>query len=118
MKRSPMRQQAANRKKSLVEFGEDVRSTVRRRAFGRCEVKAPGCRDGIHHYHHRLLRSHGGSGTLENCLGVCGPCHATIHANPDWAYRHGLLVRAFNQPDAVNWFNGCGPGCDENHAGQ
>jgi hypothetical protein len=118
MKRSPMRRQADNRRASLVEFSADVRTSVRSRAFARCEVLAPGCRGGIHHFHHRLLRSHGGTGTIENCLGVCGPCHNAIHANPDWAYRHGLLVRSLNDPIEVQTFVGCSPGCDYNHAGQ
>lgn len=118
-RKSPMRRQTASRKASKVDFSADVRALVRRRASDRCEVGIPnGCGGPIQHFHHRLLRSHGGTGTEENCLGACGRCHTAIHANPDWSYRHGLIVRSLNQPaDVANW-SGCAIGCDENHAGQ
>jgi hypothetical protein len=30
---------------------------------------------------------------MENLVGVCLECHARIHANPDWSYKHGWLLR-------------------------
>lgn len=77
------------------EFPADVKADVAERAGFRCEV----CNvRPLQHYHHRLTRSAGGLGTIENCLGVCagppdGGCHARIHNNPAWAYEQGYLIR-------------------------
>ncbi len=115
IKRSPIKQQAANRKKSRFDFSADVKDRARRGASHWCEAKLPGCSGGVQHFHHRLLRSHGGPGTLENCAALCGRCHSWIHANPDWAYRHGWMVRSLNDPADVGVFKGCGPDCATIH---
>lgn len=85
------RQANARAKRREVEFSSDVRAEIRARAGGCCEV----CRmSKIDHYHHKLMRSHGGKGTVANGLAVCGSCHAIIHTHPYLSYTLGYLVRA------------------------
>lgn len=76
------------------EFGVSVREAVRQRADWRCER----CRiQPIGEFHHKLRRSQGGLGTLENCAGLCsgfdGSCHAWVHDNVDAAVAEGWLIR-------------------------
>ena len=88
------------------------------RSGGACEARTPAClayRDGRllgtpHSRHHRKNRQSGGSGdplinSLANLLLLCGDgttgCHGWIGANPEQAYRLGLLVP-----------HGVGPACD------
>ena len=73
---------------------QDVRDDVRRRSGGRCEAGLPGCTMAAHHQHHRLLRSQGGSHVSPNLLDVCAFCHGLIHANPEYSYDRGLLIRS------------------------
>lgn len=98
-----------------VNFTEKVKARVRLRAHGCCEAGLAGCTGAIEQFHHRLMKSQGGKGTLSNALGVCHRCHAAIHANPKWAYLHGLLVRSHHEPHEVKPFAGCGLACRENH---
>ena len=105
-------------KSKKLEFSTATKELLSQRAFHQCEVASVGCRTGIHHFHHRLLRAQGGKGTEANGLAVCGPCHTLIHMNPGWSYRHGLLVRSHNNPDIVDPYAGCAVECEENHAGQ
>lgn len=72
------------------DFPPAVREAVRVRADWRCEVCK---RSPIDHFHHRLTRSQGGMGTLENCLAVCLLCHAHIHDQPAHSYEQGWLIR-------------------------
>lgn len=44
--------------------------------------------------HHKLRRSQGGTDDQSNTLDLCGPDHARIHANPEWAYEMGYLIRS------------------------
>ncbi len=77
---------------SKSDFPTSVKKTVTKRSGGWCEN--PGCTRHAHHFHHRLMRSHGGPGTVTNCAHLCSPCHAWVHANPARAYELGLLVRS------------------------
>ena len=57
--------------------------------------------------HHRLMRSHESDPKrlhrASNLIDVCGSgttgCHGWIHAHPDTAYRLGLLVHAWEDPE-------------------
>jgi hypothetical protein len=111
-------QQVANRRSNRLDFTEDVKRAAAIKAGHRCHAQLHGCRQSIQHHHHRRLRSHGGPGTVENCLALCGPCHNVIHANPEWAYNHGFLVRAYNDESAVPVADCRLIGCESNHCGQ
>ena len=114
-----MKRTALKRTRSTkLDFSTATKELISERAFSRCEVASVGCRGGIHHFHHRRLRAQGGSGTEANGLAVCGPCHTLIHMNPDWSYRHGLLVRAYEKAETVASYLGCATNCEENHTGQ
>jgi len=68
-------------------------------------------------YHHRQMRSQQGPGTFENCLPVCQYHHRQIHDHPDWATRHGLLVRSWDDPRHVRVFHHCPIACTQDHVG-
>lgn len=73
------------------DFTPGVKRMVRDRSGGYCEF--PGCPRRGEHFHHRLMRSHGGPGTVENCAFLCRDHHGHVHANPAESYANGLLVR-------------------------
>lgn len=75
-----------------------VRSEVRERAGGYCEVCT---RPGPTHIHHRKLRSQGGKHEVANLLHIHTICHHEIHAYPARAYDRGWLVHGWNDPAAV-----------------
>jgi hypothetical protein len=93
-----------------------ARSAVIARSGGRCELRvAANCARIVHHVHHIRRRSQGGGDDADNLLGVCSPCHDYVHAHPDWAQRHGALVRT---GDPHIWvIAGCGPDCEVDHRG-
>jgi hypothetical protein len=70
-------------------FPEAVRAEVHWRSGGFCERCG---RALIVEYHHKLRRAQGGMGTLDNCAGLCGPCHVHVHANPAESYEAGWLL--------------------------
>ena len=71
-----------------------MRRKVMARAGGRCEAGiADDCTGVMEQCHHRLMRSQGGKHELDNLLGVCGRCHAWIHAHPRFSYETGYLIR-------------------------
>lgn len=74
-------------------FPPAVRAEVEHRAGGRCERCG---RNPIQEYHHKLMRSAGGMGTLDNCAGLCWPCHGHVHANPTESYEHGWLLHGWD----------------------
>lgn len=74
------------------EFSAKVKHEKRRRTAGRCEF--PDCRRQGSQYHHRLMRSQGGLGTLDNCMLLCDEHHGYVHAHPTEAYEHGWLIRS------------------------
>jgi hypothetical protein len=70
-----------------------------------------GQRDGVQE-HHRRLRSQGGhrGPTIPLCL----QCHVpVVHANVDWANRHGLILRTGDDPAVL--VTSCGTDCTEDH---
>lgn len=72
------------------EFAADVKADGAERASFRCER----CKQrAIEQYHHKLMRSQGGMGTLDNLACLCAFCHAEVHANPLRSYEDGWLVR-------------------------
>jgi len=54
------------------------------------------------HKHHRKMRSQGGGGHPANILKVSPELHSMIHAHPEVAYRHGLLVKSFDDPALID----------------
>lgn len=84
---APLKQSTGSRS----DFPYSVKNAVRKRSGGWCEY--PGCTRHAHHFHHRLMRSQGGKGTVENCAHLCIQCHTFVHANPAKSYELGLLIR-------------------------
>jgi hypothetical protein len=73
------------------EFTAAVKQQIRDRAGDVCEI----CHERrLAHFHHRLMRSSGGLGTLANGMGCCHLCHAQLHANPAESYANGWLLHA------------------------
>lgn len=61
-----------------------------------CEAQIIGvCKGRAEVRHHKLRRGRGGSDLETNTMDICdaGGCHDEIHANPEWAYAHGYLIR-------------------------
>jgi 5-methylcytosine-specific restriction endonuclease McrA len=113
--RSPKTHRAA-RKQSQGKMSTHVVQAVKRRSRGRCERcgTAPATQ-----LHHRRLRSQGGRNTLENLVDLCAPCHNAsadaIHANVDWAHRHGWIVPSWQDPADVEPVVGCLLDCAVDH---
>lgn len=108
--------QAKKRKQAArnnIVFGYKVKQKVSQDWQNRCAM----CRHPIDEYHHRKMRSQNGKGTAANCLPICARHHKMIHNNPDWAYRHGLLVRSADDPKAVEVFPECSLKCTHDHVG-
>lgn len=53
------------------------------------------------HAHHRKLRSHGGDDSYGNLIDLPMELHGLVHANPELAYQHGLLVKSYDDPAAI-----------------
>jgi len=53
------------------------------------------------HKHHRKMRSQGGKGGSHNILKVSPELHEMIHAHPEAAYKHGLLVHSWDEPHLI-----------------
>lgn len=92
-----------------------ARKVVRKRSGGYCEARiVDWCQGGAAHAHHVLRQSQGGKHTPENLVDLCYGCHLpAIHANVEWAQRHGLLRSpggALTAPVA-----GCSLSCDVDH---
>ena len=64
-----------------------------------CEVMVPGvCGYRARQWHHRKLRSQGGTNEASNGLAVCHMCHDYIHKNTGAAYEKGWLVKSHTNP--------------------
>lgn len=93
----------------------EVRAEVVARSGGRCEGRvAPGCNGRGEHMHHRLRRSQGGGHTAAVLVHLCAPDHRAVHANPEWAYRHGLLV-PMGTTEPMPVVAGCSLDCTVDH---
>lgn len=66
--------------------------------LGNCEVTG---QYGFLEAHHRKMRSQGGDDSPENIIRISGELHRYIHANPNWAYNRGLLVKSWQDPAKV-----------------
>lgn len=53
------------------------------------------------HKHHRKRRSQGGDGFWGNMIELPSDVHALVHENPEVAYRHGLLVKSYDDPNQI-----------------
>jgi len=92
-------------------FGKDVKEAVRERQYDVCAM----CTAPMFAFHHRRMRSQGGPGSVENCLGLCLDHHILVHNRVNWAYRHGLLVRSTRDPRDITGFLLCPVECEINH---
>lgn len=117
-KRKPAKDRTRKAPRPGNNFSEKVKRSVKSRSWGTCEVGLPGCTGILEQFHHRLMRSAGGAGTLSNCCGICGPCHTYVHSHPAWSYRHGLLIRRGRKPFEVTAIGRCPPECEEDHVAQ
>ena len=72
-----------------------AKKAVRRRSRGICEVGSEVCTGEAQHFHHRKMRSAGGSHSERNGLDSCWACHDFIHANPETSYEHGWLLHSW-----------------------
>lgn len=122
MKRTPLRRSQGLRRSSWRSTRvEDpipgaVSDALRARAGNRCELTHDHCEpwSRYHHRHHRRRRSQGGEHSLENLLLLCPTAHDFyVHAHPDWARRHGLLLGTGDDPDVLELR--CGLSCDIDH---
>lgn len=95
------------------EFSQETKETAASIVGHRCAVAHCGGR--IDEFHHRQLKSSGGLGVLANCLPLCSKHHLQIHQNPDWAYRHGLMVSRYASPELQPSILWCGLSCHEDH---
>lgn len=90
MKRRKPINRVSPRKVAYNEELAAITPAIIARAGGLCEV----CRVAtINHVHHRKRRSQGGPNTMANLMGVCDFDHRMIHANPQWSYERGFLIR-------------------------
>ena len=87
--RSPIKRKGKKGKAYDNDFTDEVKSQVRHRASGYCEI--PGCMSTIVVFHHIRRRTQGGDGSVGNCLGLCPAHHDYIHANPAESYDRGWL---------------------------
>lgn len=94
LKRAPIERHSS----STSDFAFAVKGKVRKRSGGWCEF--PGCTRHAQHFHHRLMRSQGGAGSVDNCAHLCTGCHSYVHANPRRAYELGLLVPSWSEEAA------------------
>ena len=84
---------------------DEVREIVFARDNHTCVV----CGAPATNVHHRLLRSRAPKDPLLhnpcNLISVCGSgttgCHGRIHANPQWAHKHGYMVHSWDEPERV-----------------
>lgn len=93
MKRSPIKRQSSAKAKQL-RLEKAVKEFILTRSDGRCEAcQARGLSIKVATTkHERIMRSLGGDPLdPDNCLAVCNPCHAWIHANPSEATSLKLL---------------------------
>jgi hypothetical protein len=73
-----------SKKARAKDFPPEVKRIVWERSGGMCER----CRvRPLTEYHHCKFRSHGGTGELSNCLGLCAWCHRlapdSAHQSPE-----------------------------------
>ena len=111
-KRKPVNPVSARRKAKRAEAElTGVFVEVGLRSHGVCELL--GDRPATE-MHHRRRKSQGGKDTPENLLHLSGKAHhEDIHAHPDWARRHGLILGRGDSPDVL--IIGCTPECTTDH---
>ena len=115
MKRTPLKQQSARRKKVSAERSKMVGQQLEARpwceagpviykyqcdtlglALVRAKSRTDQCSNRSVDIHEPLQRSHGGSITdPENTIAVCRRCHDWIHSHPKVSIELGLLRSAY-----------------------
>ena len=100
---------AAKRKKRAEAELAGVFEDVICRSHGVCELLGDRPATEMHH-----RRRAGRVDSVENLLHLSSYAHhGLIHANPDWSYRHGLLLRGKDSPDLL--IVGCPLSCLIDH---
>ena len=74
------------------DFSPYTRQEIIRRSASMCEM--PGCSHRGEVFHHRLRRSQGGMGTVDNGLHLCNLHHLFVHANAAESFEQGWLLHA------------------------
>jgi len=92
MKRTSMRP-VSRKRQARDRHYQQARHDVYERAGGACEVLGPDCTGQCEQVHHIAGRGGSDPHRLDNLLGVCAACHATIESYREWAYARGYLVR-------------------------
>ena len=91
--RSRLRAVSPRRRRRDAEWAR-VTTAVIRASNGFCGIGVRAvCTRVATEGHHRKLRSQGGTNTIDNCVPTCAACHRYAHANPEWAYSAGFMVR-------------------------
>ena len=99
----------AKRKKRAEAGRVGVFEDVLCRSHGVCELLGDRPATEMHH-----RRRAGRVDSVENLLHLSSYAHhGLIHANPDWSYRHGLLLRGKDSPDLL--IVGCPLSCLIDH---
>lgn len=105
LKRKPMKQSKPSIYARRPDTGEPAwakgKELVKERSGGHCEGRTVVCQGRASTVHHRKLRKQGGTHHPWNLLHLCHPCHQMVHAEPEYAYSRGLMVRSWQDPRAI-----------------
>jgi hypothetical protein len=120
MNRSPITKRKTKRRSEFEREFEAMRPVIRARSRGNCEAlriidafvsaqdydpateaafeawSEKECANRATELHHRKIRKQGGSNSEDNLADLCIACHQWVHANPEMAYRLGLLLHAWD----------------------
>ena len=90
--------------RTQMGFPQNVREAVWNRCGGYCEKCGWSLNKDNWDWHHRKLKKHGGTDTIENGLALHHFCHIqkkdSVHQNPKLAYEKGWIVRSWDNASA------------------
>lgn len=91
-RRTPLKRSRIRRSPPKPGFTRATKNKVLERCAEACEAQTPLCTGKPEHFHHRKLRSQGGSNKVGNCLAVCSSCHAYIHSHVQESVDRGWII--------------------------